>query len=100
MAVKKVKLAPIVSSAKSAQVICRLWDRKYKQVPDFVVVEGPLAGGHLGFSREELAEYGAVRHVTLSMYMALTMRHTTILLPANSKMKFGGSVEQSSGEKV
>lgn len=57
-AVKKVKLAPIVSSAKSAQVICRLWDRKYKQVPDFVVVEGPLAGGHLGFSREELAEYG------------------------------------------
>ena len=32
---------------------------KYKQVPDFVVVEGPLAGGHLGFSREELAEYGA-----------------------------------------
>ena len=58
-AVKKVKLAPIVSSAKSAQVICRLWDRKYKQVPDFVVVEGPLASGHLGFSREELAEYGA-----------------------------------------
>ncbi len=58
-AVKKVKLAPIVSSAKSAQVICRLWDRKYKQVPDFVVVEGPLAGGHLGFSREELTEYGA-----------------------------------------
>ena len=58
-AVKKVKLAPIVSSAKSAQVICRLWDRKYKQVPDFVVVEGPLAGGHLGFSREELAEEGA-----------------------------------------
>ena len=48
-AVKKVKLAPIVSSAKSAQVICRLWDRKYKQVPDFVVVEGPLAGGHLAF---------------------------------------------------
>ena len=47
-AVKKVKLAPIVSSAKSAQVICRLWDRKYKQVPDFVVVEGPLAGGHQG----------------------------------------------------
>ena len=58
-AVKKVKLAPIVSSAKSAQVICRLWDRQYKQVPDFVVVEGPLAGGHLGFSREELAEYVA-----------------------------------------
>lgn len=53
------KLAPIVSSAKSARVICRLWDRKYKRVPDMVVIEGPLAGGHLGFSREELQEYGA-----------------------------------------
>ena len=67
-AVKKVKLAPIVSSAKSAQVICRLWDRKYKQVPDFVVVEGPLAGGHLGFSREELAEYGADTKVVPNTY--------------------------------
>ncbi|MEY8337535.1 nitronate monooxygenase family protein [Lachnospiraceae bacterium 62-35] len=53
------KLAPIVSSAKSARVICRLWDRKYKRVPDLVVIEGPLAGGHLGFSRDELHDYGA-----------------------------------------
>ncbi|RGZ01164.1 nitronate monooxygenase family protein [Clostridium sp. AM58-1XD] len=53
------KLAPIVSSAKSARVICRLWDRKYKRVPDLVVIEGPLAGGHLGFSREELHDYCA-----------------------------------------
>lgn len=55
----RTKLAPIVSSAKSARVICRLWDRKYKRVPDLVVIEGPLAGGHLGFSREELHQYGA-----------------------------------------
>lgn len=55
----KTKIAPIVSSAKSASVICRMWDRKYKTAPDMVVVEGPLAGGHLGFSREELAGYGA-----------------------------------------
>lgn len=53
------KLAPIVSSAKSARVICRLWDRKYKRVPDMVVIEGPLAGGHLGFSTEELHQLGA-----------------------------------------
>lgn len=50
----KTKIAPIVSSIKSAGVICKLWDRKYHRAPDLVVIEGPLAGGHLGFSREEL----------------------------------------------
>ena len=52
-------IAPIVSSVKSALVICRMWDRKYHTAPDFVVVEGPCAGGHLGFSREQLTELGA-----------------------------------------
>ncbi|MCI6675804.1 MAG: nitronate monooxygenase family protein [Clostridiales bacterium] len=51
------KLAPIVSSAKAAMVICKMWDRKYHRVPDLVVIEGPEAGGHLGFSREELDHY-------------------------------------------
>ena len=50
---------PIVSSVKSAMVICRMWDRKYKTAPDFVVIEGPCAGGHLGFSEEQLTELGA-----------------------------------------
>lgn len=50
----KTKIAPIVSSIKSAKVICKLWDRKYKRCPDMVVIEGPKAGGHLGFSYEEL----------------------------------------------
>lgn len=56
---RRTKLAPIVSTAKAATVICKMWDRKYHTVPDFVVVEGPLAGGHLGFSKEQLTEYGA-----------------------------------------
>ena len=56
---RRVKLAPIVSTAKSANVICRLWDRKYHMAPDLVVIEGPLAGGHLGFSLEQLPQYGA-----------------------------------------
>lgn len=55
----KTKLAPIVSSVKSVSVICKMWDRKYHTAPDMVVVEGPLAGGHLGFSREQLKELGA-----------------------------------------
>lgn len=55
----KTKIAPIVSTAKSASVICKMWDRKYHRIPDLVVIEGPLAGGHLGFSREDLTRYGA-----------------------------------------
>lgn len=50
----KTKIAPIVSSVKSASVIVRQWLRRYNKLPDMVVVEGPLAGGHLGFSRDEI----------------------------------------------
>lgn len=50
----KTKLAPIVSSVKSVQVIMRYWWKKYNRLPDLVVIEGPLAGGHLGFHKEQL----------------------------------------------
>ncbi len=49
-----VLLAPIVSSGKAVRTICRRWDRSFGRVPDFVVIEGSEAGGHLGFKREEL----------------------------------------------
>lgn len=52
---RKTKIAPIVSSARAAQLILKLWDHHYHRTADFLVVEGPLAGGHLGFSREQLA---------------------------------------------
>ena len=66
---RRTMIAPIVSSVKSALVICRMWDRKYHTAPDFVVVEGPCAGGHLGFSREQLAELGAdTDHVAETFY--------------------------------
>lgn len=55
----KTKIAPIVSPSKSAVVICKMWDRKYHTAPDMVVIEGPLAGGHLGFTKEQLHELGA-----------------------------------------
>lgn len=54
-------LAPIVSSGRAAALICKLWDRHSGRVPDFVVLEGPLAGGHLGFSPEEAKEAQAGR---------------------------------------
>lgn len=53
------KIAPIVSGAKSADVILKLWDRKYAETADMIVIEGPLAGGHLGFSAEELSDLGS-----------------------------------------
>ena len=51
------RLAPIVSSEKSLQVILHYWQKKYNRKPDLVVIEGPKAGGHLGFSREEIDSY-------------------------------------------
>lgn len=55
----RTKIAPIVSTVKSARVICKLWDRHDNRTPDLVVIEGPKAGGHLGFSRKQLEEYGS-----------------------------------------
>lgn len=56
------KLVPIVSSVKSAQVIMRYWQKKYNRLPDAFVIEGPLAGGHLGFHREQLEDLEALHY--------------------------------------
>ncbi len=56
-----VKIAPIVSSRKALHVIARHWKKKYDRKPDLVVVEGPLAGGHLGFSHEDIDAYTVTR---------------------------------------
>ena len=53
----QTKIAPIVSTERSAAVILKYWDRKYKRTADLVVIEGPQAGGHLGFHKEELEKY-------------------------------------------
>ena len=49
-----IKVVPIVSSARATRLIFQYWGRNYNHVPDAVVVEGPLAGGHLGFKREQI----------------------------------------------
>lgn len=58
----RAKLAPVVSSAKSSDVICKYWKKKYNRLPDFVVIEGPLAGGHLGFSMEQLSDIPSLHY--------------------------------------
>ena len=49
-----VKVIPIVSSARAAALIFRSWSKKYEDIPDAVVVEGPKAGGHLGFKADQI----------------------------------------------
>ena len=49
-----VALAPIVSSGRAAKLILRRWAKAFNRTADFVVIEGCKAGGHLGFSEEEL----------------------------------------------
>lgn len=51
------KLAPIVSSVKALALITRYWKKKYNRYPDMIVVEGPEAGGHLGFHKEEIERF-------------------------------------------
>ncbi|MEI6731677.1 MAG: nitronate monooxygenase family protein [archaeon] len=51
---KKTKLIPIVSDARLAEMICKSWTRNYEYAPDAIIVEGPMAGGHLGYSLSQL----------------------------------------------
>ncbi|WP_350342880.1 nitronate monooxygenase family protein [Proteinivorax tanatarense] len=55
---RKCKLIPIVSSGKAAKIICKRWKSRYNYLPDGIIVEGPDAGGHLGFSMDQLIEGG------------------------------------------
>ncbi len=48
------KLVPIVSSGRAVKIICQKWKDQYDYLPDAVVVEGPEAGGHLGFRADQL----------------------------------------------
>lgn len=43
-----IKLIPLISSARGAEVVFRTWKRRYNRIPDAVIVEGPLSGGHIG----------------------------------------------------
>ncbi len=48
------KLVPIVSSGRAATLIARRWIKRFNYKPDAFVVEGPKAGGHLGFKPEQI----------------------------------------------
>ncbi len=48
-----VALVPIVSTAKALRILCRRWKKTHNRLPDAVIVEGPLSGGHQGFKYDE-----------------------------------------------
>jgi nitronate monooxygenase len=50
----RTKLSPIVSSGRAAKLICKKWHSRYNYLPDAVVVEGPKAGGHIGFKAQQI----------------------------------------------
>ena len=68
------KIAPVVSSARATELLLRRWEKKYDRTADFIVVEGPKAGGHLGFTREE-AENGIDFDETVKEIVAAANEH-------------------------
>jgi nitronate monooxygenase len=69
-----VMVVPIVSSGRAAELIFKYWEKAYGDVPDAVVVEGPLAGGHLGFKAEQLQDADQRLEVLVPQVIAAVAR--------------------------
>ncbi len=54
----KTKLVPIISSGRAASILIQKWKQNFNYLPDAFVVEGPKAGGHLGFKEDSLQKEG------------------------------------------
>lgn len=62
-----ILLCPIVSSARALKLINKVWRKKYNRLPDFVVLEGSGAGGHLGFKKEEIETGKSLEELTVEV---------------------------------
>jgi len=69
-----VLVVPIVSSGRAAELIFKYWEKTYHDIPDGVVVEGPLAGGHLGFKAEKLQDADQALEVLVPQVVAALER--------------------------
>ncbi len=58
----KAAFAPIFSSLKATKVVLKVWDKQYNVMPDAIIIEGPKAGGHLGFKNEELDDIDGLNY--------------------------------------
>jgi nitronate monooxygenase len=68
----KTKLVPIVSSGRAASIICAKWKQNFNYLPDAIVLEGPKAGGHLGFKAESLDAENNKLEVILADVLKIT----------------------------
>ncbi|MBL7214138.1 MAG: nitronate monooxygenase [Phycisphaerae bacterium] len=82
-----IKLIPIISSVRSFQLICKRWQQRYDRLPDAVIVEGPMAGGHLGYHFEELAEN---RAPSLDQILTEVIAYANSFTPAIPVIAAGG----------
>jgi NAD(P)H-dependent flavin oxidoreductase YrpB (nitropropane dioxygenase family) len=67
-----IMLVPVVSSARTLQVICRKWMKSFHRLPDAVIIEGSRAGGHLGYSIEQIVSHSPTLDDTLADVLAFT----------------------------
>jgi NAD(P)H-dependent flavin oxidoreductase YrpB (nitropropane dioxygenase family) len=72
----KTLLAPIVSSARAAKIICDKWLTNYNYLPDAIVVEGPKAGGHLGFKKEQIEDEGYALEYLIPEVVAIATQYS------------------------
>lgn len=54
-----IKIIPIVSSPRAFNIIYQKWKKNYNKIPDAVIVEGVEAGGHIGFSYDDIVNHTA-----------------------------------------
>ncbi len=71
----RTKFVPIVSSAKAADLIIRHWLKNQDKIPDAIVVEGPKAGGHLGFKREQIDDPAYQLEVIFPQVLEVVKKH-------------------------
>lgn len=88
----KTKIAPIVSSIKSTNVILKMWDKKYKRTADLVVIEGPKAGGHLGFKREELDHIDELNYDNEIQGIMQVVKEYAVKYAKKIPVVFGGGI--------
>jgi nitronate monooxygenase len=88
----KTKLAPIVSSGKAAKIIAKRWRSRFGYTPDAVVVEGPLAGGHLGFKAAELEDPECTLESIVKDVQAELAPFGDIPLIAGGGVYYGGDI--------
>lgn len=78
----ETKLVPIVSSSRAAKIICEKWKNNYNYLPDAIVVEGPKAGGHLGFKIEQLNDENySLEHIVPEILKVASQYETEKKIP-------------------